>query len=67
MFDEIEKAHPDVFDALLQVLDDGRITDSQGLHQLRNTIIIMTSNIGAHHLLGPDGGEIPTISATRAR
>ena len=60
LFDEIEKAHPDVFNTLLQVLDDGRITDSQGRTvDFRNTIIIMTSNIGAHHLLGSDGGEIP--------
>lgn len=60
LFDEIEKAHPDVFNTLLQVLDDGRITDSQGRTvDFRNTIIIMTSNIGAHHLLGSDGGAIP--------
>ena len=60
LLDEIEKAHPDVFNTLLQVLDDGRITDSQGRTiDFRNTIIIMTSNIGAHHLLGSDGGAIP--------
>jgi len=60
LFDEIEKAHPDVFNTLLQVLDDGRITDSQGRTvDFRNTIVIMTSNIGAHHLLGSDGGAIP--------
>ena len=48
LFDEIEKAHPDVFNALLQVLDDGRLTDSQGRTvDFRNTIIIMTSNVGA--------------------
>jgi ATP-dependent Clp protease ATP-binding subunit ClpB len=52
LFDEIEKAHPDVFNTLLQVLDDGRITDSQGRTvDFRNTIVIMTSNIGAEHLL----------------
>ncbi|MCI5584198.1 MAG: ATP-dependent chaperone ClpB [Lachnospiraceae bacterium] len=52
LFDEIEKAHPDVFNVLLQVLDDGRITDSQGRTvDFKNTILIMTSNIGAHHLL----------------
>jgi ATP-dependent Clp protease ATP-binding subunit ClpB len=52
LFDEIEKAHPDVFNTLLQVLDDGRITDSQGRTvDFRNTIVIMTSNIGAQHLL----------------
>ena len=59
LFDEIEKAHPDVFNVLLQVLDDGRITDSQGKTvDFKNTIIIMTSNIGAPALLGgltPDG------------
>ncbi|NUP30028.1 MAG: ATP-dependent chaperone ClpB [Nocardia sp.] len=52
LFDEIEKAHADVFNTLLQVLDDGRITDSQGRQvDFRNTVIIMTSNIGSHHLL----------------
>ncbi len=52
LFDEIEKAHPDVFNILLQVLDDGRITDSQGrVVDFKNTIIIMTSNIGASFLL----------------
>ena len=52
LFDEIEKAHPDVFNVLLQVLDDGRITDSQGrCVDFKNTIIILTSNIGASYLL----------------
>lgn len=52
LFDEVEKAHPDVFNVLLQVLDDGRITDSQGRTvDFKNTILIMTSNIGAHYLL----------------
>ena len=59
LFDEIEKAHPDVFNILLQVLDDGRITDSQGRTvDFRNTVIILTSNIGSSALLdgiGPDG------------
>ena len=59
LFDEIEKAHPDVFNVLLQVLDDGRITDSQGRTvDFKNTILIMTSNIGATYLLDgiePDG------------
>ena len=61
LFDEIEKAHPDVFNVLLQVLDDGRITDSQGCTvDFKNTILIMTSNIGANYLLdGIDAnGEI---------
>jgi ATP-dependent Clp protease ATP-binding subunit ClpB len=61
LFDEIEKAHPDVFNALLQILDDGRLTDSQGRTvDFRNTVIIMTSNIGSLHLLeGFEDGEIP--------
>ena len=53
LFDEIEKAHPDVFNVLLQVLDDGHITDAQGRRvDFKNTVIIMTSNIGSQHLLG---------------
>jgi ATP-dependent Clp protease ATP-binding subunit ClpB len=59
LFDEIEKAHPDVFNTLLQLLDDGRLTDSQGRTvDFRNCIVIMTSNIGSPHLLdgiGEDG------------
>ncbi|MEA3334252.1 MAG: ATP-dependent chaperone ClpB [Pseudomonadota bacterium] len=52
LFDEIEKAHHDVFNVLLQVLDDGRLTDSHGrLVDFKNTVIIMTSNIGSHHIL----------------
>ncbi|MFN0060199.1 MAG: ATP-dependent chaperone ClpB [Planctomycetota bacterium] len=52
LFDEIEKAHPDVFNVLLQVLDDGRVTDSQGRTvDFKNTVIIMTSNVGSQHLL----------------
>ena len=52
LFDEIEKAHPDVFNILLQILDDGRITDSQGRTvDFKNTIIILTSNLGSQHLL----------------
>lgn len=61
LFDEIEKAHPDVFNILLQVLDDGRLTDNQGRTvDFKNTIIIMTSNIGSHQLLEglSDDGEI---------
>jgi len=53
LFDEVEKAHPDVFNILLQILDDGRITDSQGRTvDFKNTIIILTSNLGAQELLG---------------
>ena len=61
LFDEIEKAHPDVFNVLLQVLDDGRITDSQGRTvDFKNTILIMTSNIGSPYLLDgiEENGEI---------
>ncbi len=63
LFDEVEKAHPDVFNVLLQVLDDGRITDSQGRTvDFKNTIIIMTSNMGSQELLegiGADGSILP--------
>ena len=61
LFDEIEKAHPDVFNILLQVLDDGRITDSQGRTvDFKNTVIILTSNLGSRHLLeGVTGDTIP--------
>ena len=63
LFDEVEKAHPDVFNVLLQVLDDGRITDSQGRTvDFKNTILIMTSNIGSGYLLdgiGEDGEILP--------
>jgi ATP-dependent Clp protease ATP-binding subunit ClpB len=62
LFDEIEKAHPDVFNTLLQILDDGRLTDAQGRTvNFRNTVVIMTSNIGSLYLLdglSDDGGEI---------
>jgi len=64
LFDEIEKAHPDVFNVLLQVLDDGRLTDGQGRTvDFRNTLIIMTSNIGAQHLLNL--GEGDNVNAAR--
>lgn len=62
LFDEIEKAHPDVFNLLLQILDEGRLTDSHGRTvDFKNTIIIMTSNIGSPHLLeaGEVSGQIP--------
>ena len=60
LFDEIEKAHPDVFNVLLQVLDDGRVTDSQGRTvDFKNTIIIMTSNLGSGYILeGIENGSI---------
>ena len=63
LFDEVEKAHPDVFNILLQVLDDGRITDSQGRTvDFKNTILILTSNLGSQYILegiGPDGSISP--------
>ena len=61
LFDEIEKAHPDVFNVLLQVMDDGRITDSQGhTVDFKNTVIIMTSNVGSRYLTeGVTGDEVP--------
>ena len=58
LFDEIEKAHPDVFNILLQVLDDGRLTDGQGRTvDFRNTLIIMTSNLGSEYLVNQPEGE----------
>ena len=64
LFDEIEKAHPDVFNVLLQVLDDGRLTDGQGRTvDFRNTLIIMTSNIGSQHLLNLADGD--NVNAAR--
>jgi ATP-dependent Clp protease ATP-binding subunit ClpB len=67
LFDEVEKAHPDVFNVLLQVLDDGRITDSQGRTvDFRHTVIILTSNIGSAHLLqGAADGRIGTDDEER--
>ncbi len=72
LFDEIEKAHPDVFNILLQVLDDGRLTDGQGRTvDFRNTLIIMTSNLGSEHLARlPDGESVdearePVMEAVR--
>lgn len=53
LFDEVEKAHPDVFNILLQVLDDGRLTDSQGrVIDFKNTVIVMTSNLGSSDVRG---------------
>ena len=69
LFDEVEKAHPDVFNVLLQVLDDGRLTDGQGRTvDFRNTIIIMTSNLGSEFLAvngveGSSGDEIDVEAA----
>ena len=68
LFDEIEKAHPDVFNALLQILDDGRLTDSQGRTvNFRNTVIIMTSNIGSLYLLEGIGDDGTIPEETRER
>lgn len=62
LFDEIEKAHQDVFNILLQVLDDGRLTDGQGRTvNFSNTVIIMTSNIGSHHIQEWDGNDYQTL------
>jgi ATP-dependent Clp protease ATP-binding subunit ClpB len=63
LFDEIEKAHPDVFNVLLQVLDDGRLTDGQGRTvDFRNTLIVMTSNLGSEHLVNqPDGQDTDAV------
>jgi ATP-dependent Clp protease ATP-binding subunit ClpB len=63
LFDEIEKAHPDVFNVLLQVLDDGRLTDGQGRTvDFRNTLIILTSNLGAEYLAAlPDGDSVELV------
>ena len=59
LFDEVEKAHISVFNALLQVLDDGRLTDGKGRTvDFRNTVIIMTSNLGAEHLLSGLTGKV---------
>ncbi|HJU69387.1 MAG TPA: ATP-dependent chaperone ClpB [Gemmatimonadaceae bacterium] len=71
LFDEIEKAHPDVFNILLQILDDGRLTDSQGRTvDFRNTVIIMTSNVGSSFILerGPrDWAEVETVVTAELR
>lgn len=62
LFDEIEKAHPEVFNLLLQMLDDGRLTDSQGrVVDFKNTIIIMTSNLGSQYLLENDKQSVETL------
>ena len=64
LFDEIEKAHPDVFNILLQVLDDGRLTDSQGrVVNFKNTVIIMTSNLGSHVIQEMAGDDYDTIKS----
>src|SRR4029077_11445805 len=67
LFDEIEKAHPDVFNALLQLLDDGRLTDGQGrVVDFRNTLVIMTSNLGSHLIAGlPEDADEATLARMR--
>ncbi len=68
LFDEVEKAHPDVFNILLQILDDGRLTDSQGrVVDFKNTIIILTSNLGSQYLLDgiDENGEISTLARSQ--
>jgi ATP-dependent Clp protease ATP-binding subunit ClpB len=60
LFDEIEKAHHDVFNVLLQILDDGRLTDGHGRTvDVKNTVVIMTSNLGSPLILGYGGGADP--------
>ena len=67
LFDEIEKAHSDVFNVLLQVLDDGRITDGQGRTvDFRNTVLIMTSNVGSQFILGEENAEQREAAVTEA-
>ena len=68
LFDEVEKAHPDVFNVLLQVLDDGRITDSQGRTvDFKNTVIILTSNLGSQFLLDGIGADGEVSDEARAQ
>lgn len=63
LFDEVEKAHPDIFNILLQVLDDGRLTDGQGRTvDFKNTVLILTSNLGAEHLVNqPEGADVDDV------
>lgn len=68
LFDEIEKAHPDIFNVFLQILDDGRITDAQGRTiDFKNTVIIMTSNIGARSIDAPSRLGFPLETTEKAR
>lgn len=68
LFDEIEKAHPDVFNMLLQVLDDGRLTDASGrVVDFRNTVIIMTSNVGGRNIVEPKRLGFGTYEEDAAR
>ena len=67
LLDEVEKAHPDVFDVLLQVLDDGRLTDGQGRTvDFRNVVLILTSNLGSVHIVNPDFDEKQRYDAVMA-
>jgi ATP-dependent Clp protease ATP-binding subunit ClpB len=67
LFDEIEKAHPDVFNTLLQLLDDGRLTDGHGRTvNFRNTVVIMTSNVGSQFLHGDSYDPVGAMAALRA-
>jgi ATP-dependent Clp protease ATP-binding subunit ClpB len=68
LFDEMEKAHPDVFNILLQLLDDGRLTDSKGVTvNFRNTIVVFTSNVGSSDILDVEGSERASTEAVRDR
>ena len=61
LLDEVEKAHPDVFNVLLQVLDDGRLTDGQGRTvDFKNTVIVMTCNLGSHMIHADGGRRLPS-------
>ena len=64
LFDEIEKAHPEVFNALLQIMDDGRLTDGQGRTvDFKNTVVIMTSNVGTADLKRASSASLPRAGA----
>ena len=68
LLDEIEKAHPDVFNLLLQVLEDGRLTDSQGrVVDFKNSVIIMTSNVGATGMHDDDRDRLPSAKRSAAK
>ena len=66
LFDEVEKAHPDIFNSLLQILEEGRLTDSQGrVVDFKNTVIIMTTNLGTRDIAKGVNLGLPAVGATR--
>ncbi len=68
LFDEVEKAHPDVLNILLQVMDDGRLTDGQGRTvDFKNTVLIMTSNVGSHYLRDLDPEDAPSLELAKVQ